>query len=257
MKTGFLSDIHEDVKSLEIALKFFEKEKCDFIACLGDIVGFAYPYFKYLDTRNANECIRLVSENCKYAVAGNHDLFAIKKTPHHFSGFQYPDDWYELPFEVREKKARGKVWFYEETELKNNLNDLSKEFLNNLPEYLTIELKSGKIFLSHFCSPDITGSTIFFPSQTFHLRNHFRMLLENGCKLGFSGHGHPEGSIIVDEDNFSHKKYGENKIEHNPCWVVVPCVAKTQRLNGVAIFDTETKTVRTVQINSQLNKSLL
>jgi len=92
MKIGLISDIHEDILSLEQAFRFFSSEKCDQIFCLGDIVGFALPFFKYIETRNANECINLIKKNCDETVIGNHDLFAIKKVPEHKFGFDYGAD---------------------------------------------------------------------------------------------------------------------------------------------------------------------
>ena len=36
MKLGFISDIHEDIVSLERALEILLKEQCDQIICLGE-----------------------------------------------------------------------------------------------------------------------------------------------------------------------------------------------------------------------------
>ena len=81
MKIGIISDIHEDIVSLKYIFKTFEKRRCDEIICLGDIVGFVGNYFYFSATRNASECLRLVRANCSHVLAGNHDLFAIKKLP--------------------------------------------------------------------------------------------------------------------------------------------------------------------------------
>lgn len=66
MRRAFISDIHGNLKALESALKII---KADEIYCLGDIVD-RFP--------NSNECIKLVRENCKGTVLGNHDIFAAK-----------------------------------------------------------------------------------------------------------------------------------------------------------------------------------
>ena len=79
MKLGFISDIHEDIKRLEQALAILESHKCDRIICLGDIVGYSVPYYGFLWSRNAPEVIKLIKKKCDIVIAGNHDLFAIKK----------------------------------------------------------------------------------------------------------------------------------------------------------------------------------
>jgi predicted phosphodiesterase len=79
MRLGFITDIHEDVKNLEKALSILSDQKCDVLICLGDIVGFTIPFYRYIETRNAEECVRLVKENASVVVTGNHDLFAIKE----------------------------------------------------------------------------------------------------------------------------------------------------------------------------------
>ncbi len=44
MKLAIITDIHEDRVNLVKALRMIEKEACDEIACLGDIVGFSTPF---------------------------------------------------------------------------------------------------------------------------------------------------------------------------------------------------------------------
>lgn len=66
MKRAFISDIHGNLKALESALK---KITADEIYCLGDIVE---------NLPNSNECIKLVRENCKASVLGNHDTFSAR-----------------------------------------------------------------------------------------------------------------------------------------------------------------------------------
>lgn len=45
MKLGILSDIHEDITSLNTALRIFEDKKCDKLLCLGDILGYDPNYY--------------------------------------------------------------------------------------------------------------------------------------------------------------------------------------------------------------------
>ena len=250
MKLGFITDIHEDFQNLEKALTILSKEKCDTIICLGDIVGFTIPFYRYIETRNAEECIRLVKENCSVVVTGNHDLFAIKKIPYHKFGFNYSDDWYNLDYELRAKKARNRIWLYEDSELRCQLSDEAKEYLYALNEIEIREYNNIKFLFSHFCYPDFSGSAIYFPREPFHLARHFDYMKENNCQVSISGHGHPEGAIIVDESKFRLSGFGSHKLIDNQQWIVIPCVARTSRLNGVTVLDTEAKEFRTISINS-------
>jgi len=250
MKLGFITDIHEDIQNLEKALSILSDEKCDTVICLGDIIGFTIPFYRYIETRNAEECVRLVKENCSVVVTGNHDLYAIKKIPQHKFGFDYPDNWYELDYEVRAKKSRNKIWLYEDSELKCNLSDHAREFLHGLKEVEVREFDDIKFLLSHFCCPDFSGSAIYFPSEPFHLAKHFDFMKEKNCTVSISGHGHPEGAIIVDQNKFTLKGFGTYKLSEDQQWLVIPCVARTSRLNGVSVLDTLAREIKTIPINS-------
>ncbi len=81
MKIAIISDIHEDYISLMQAVRLIEKKKCDEVICLGDIVGFSIPFYDYIETRNGSACVKWVKNNCKYTIAGNHDLYAVRKVP--------------------------------------------------------------------------------------------------------------------------------------------------------------------------------
>lgn len=250
MKLGFISDIHEDIQCLEKAFRILAKENCDSILCLGDIVGFALPFYRYIDTRNAEECIRLIKENCSISVIGNHDLYAIKKIPEYKAGFNYDDKWYELDYEIRAKKARNRIWLYEDNEIKTRLSDSSKEFLFNLNEVEFYNADEFKIMISHFCYPDFSGSAIFFPGEIFHLEKHFDFMKNNKATQSFSGHGHPDGAIWVNEDNFRSLKFGVYRLSDNLNWIVIPCVARTTRANGLLILDTSTKEFKIISLSN-------
>lgn len=250
MKIGFISDIHEDILSLERALKLLSNEKCDSVICLGDIVGFTLPFYRYIESRNAEESVRLVMENCSKVVVGNHDLYAIKKVPNYQSGFDYGDNWYQLDYEIRAAKSRNRIWLYEDNEIKSFLSDTSKEFLDSLCEVEILEFGDSRILLSHFCYPDFSGSAIFFPGEVFHLEKHFQFMNEKKCGISISGHGHPEGVIMVTEERFESLKFGQNKLNDGVQWIVVPCVARTTRENGILILDTSCMEFRSISLKS-------
>lgn len=250
MKLGFISDIHEDVHNLGKALSILDIHKCDTLICLGDIVGFTIPFYRYIETRNAEECVRLVKENCSVVVTGNHDLYAVKKIPQHKFGFNYPDNWYELDYEVRSKKARNRIWLYEDNEISCKLSEQSKNYLSSLNEIEIREYDNIKFLFSHFCYPDFSGSAIFFPREVFHLTKHFDFMKSNDCTISISGHGHPEGVITVDENKFANSGFGTQIFTEQLQWIVMPCVARTSRLNGVMILDTLLKEFKTIPFNS-------
>lgn len=250
MTLGFLTDIHEDVLNLEKALSILSKEKCDTLICLGDIVGFTIPFFRYIETRNAEECVRLIRENCSVVVTGNHDLYAVKKIPMHQAGFSYTEDWYQLDYDTRAKKARNRIWLYEDNEIRCQLSDTAKEFISNLNETEIRNYDNMNFLFSHFCFPDFTGSAIFFPREPFHLTKHFEFMKKNNCTISISGHGHPEGAIMVDENKFAMVGFGNHNLREDHQWIVSPCVARTSRLNGILILDTSSRQIKTIPFSS-------
>ena len=106
------------------------------------------------------------------------------------------------------------------------------------------------IFFSHFCYPDLSGSTIYSPKSNHDIKYHFKFVMQHDCKISFSGHGHPEGCIVVHRDKMSFMPFGKYLIEDTYTWVVVPCTAKTTRPNGVTIFDTKTYVLEVIQLKS-------
>ncbi|MGI5922582.1 MAG: metallophosphoesterase family protein [Lentisphaeria bacterium] len=65
-KLGFISDIHGNIDALEAVLARLDKEGCELILCLGDIVGYgAAP----------EQCVNLIREREMHCVLGNHDEY--------------------------------------------------------------------------------------------------------------------------------------------------------------------------------------
>lgn len=250
MIIGFISDIHEDISNLQKAFNLLEKENVDSIICLGDIVGFALPFYKNINDRDADACIKLIKENCSETVIGNHDLYALKKTPVYNSNFEYSENWYSLDYKKRARLSKNKIWLYEDSEIPTTLNSESIEYLIGLSEYSIVKTDNGNIFISHFCYPDFSGSAIFFPEQPFHLLKHFEFIQNLNCSISFSGHGHPEGCVYADEDKLTFFKFGQNSLDGGRCWIVVPCVAKTSRKNGVLVYNSKENSIKTLELNS-------
>ena len=195
MKIGILSDIHEDVNSLGQILRVFEAEGCDQVISLGDIVGSDNGYYGSSRFKDANECIRLIKENCSLSVIGNHDLFAIKKLPSFCARFNYPDDWYTLPLEERQRIARGSLWDYSPAEDQIQLSDDSREYLNGLPEFTTEDVNGIQLLFSHHIYPDLSGSLRKMPTWPPDIWPHLNWMKKQGCHLAISGHTHMEGTM--------------------------------------------------------------
>jgi len=66
MKYAIIADIHSNLEALQVVLDDIQKQKCDHIACLGDVVGY---------NANPKECLDIIrSLNCP-CVRGNHDEY--------------------------------------------------------------------------------------------------------------------------------------------------------------------------------------
>lgn len=70
-RRAIISDVHANLESLEAVLKDIKKRMIKDILFLGDAVGYG---------PNPNECLKLLSDNCKVLLAGNHDWAAIGLT---------------------------------------------------------------------------------------------------------------------------------------------------------------------------------
>lgn len=250
MIVGFLTDIHEDIVSLELALGVLSDAGCDRIYCLGDIVGFALPFMQYIGTRNAEACVHLVQERCAAGVAGNHDLYAARRVPEHRAGFEYGPDWYALEYEERARRARDRIWLYEDNELPPALSPASRAYLAGLGELHRTDLDGTPCLLSHFCAPDVSGSTVFFPREAFHLRSHFHLMRSQDCIIGVSGHGHPEGCLVVTQEEFRLHPFGTIPLDRDVQWIVAPCVARTSRANGCMVLDTTRRELRVLPLKA-------
>jgi len=195
VKIGILSDIHEDVSSLTKILRILEKERCDQVISLGDIIGFDDRYYGASRIQDADECIRLVKENCSLSVIGNHDLFAIKKLPEFYARFDYPANWYSLPLEERQRIGRRKLWDYSIAEDQVQLSDDSRQYLSGLPEFIITELSRIRILFSHHLYPDLSGSLRKMPIWPSDIWAHLKWMKRNDCQTSITGHTHVEGTL--------------------------------------------------------------
>lgn len=249
MKLGFVSDIHEDIKRLQTAISVLKACNCDKIVCLGDLVGYSVPYFRFLTSRSSSEVIALLRRVCCAIVVGNHDLYAIKKLPIHRASFPYPEFWYSLDYWKRKELAQDKIWLYENEELSAMLTREDKDFIANLPEFAVDVFDEINVFFSHYAYPDLVGATSLDKEQN-QIPQHFEFMSTYKCNLGFSGHRHAEGAVVVTPKSISKLGFGSVQIDRNiPTWIYGPAVANGIYSNGVMVFDTTTFILQVIPLN--------
>jgi predicted phosphodiesterase len=248
MRYALIADIHEDLVSLSLALKKIEKLRCDEIICLGDISGFSVPHYHYFDTRDAHACLKLVRSNCKYVIAGNHDLHAARQTPKVNPDFDYPDNWYALDYQERRKISMGQLWLYDHDELNPLYTDADKDFLRTLPESQILQVNDQKILLTHFIYPNLTGSMQLFYNDTRQFERHRTYMIDQNCTLGFTGHRHFAGLLVASPKGLFSKRYNSRYTPDNMDVMMVPPIAGNRIGNGFCIFDTESSTIKTKRI---------
>jgi predicted phosphodiesterase len=254
MKIAIISDIHEDYMSLMKAARIILKQGCNEVICLGDIVGFSVPYYHYFETRDASACVKWVKEHCKYVVAGNHDLYAIKQLPRNeVRGFRFPPDWYGMPFHQRVEMARDQLWLYEDHELSALLDIQGQEFLKGLPEQLVIEADGTSCLLSHFIAPDITGSAKAFLVGFEDIQSHHLLMNACGCSLSFSGHMHANGMVKSSNVQIDYLGFGKEVPLNGLHWIGAPAIARSRKTNGFLIWDSEKRTIQTVSLKSKFS----
>lgn len=245
MRIALITDIHEDFESLKQALKLIEKYACDEIICLGDICGFSIPYYSYYNERNASKCVKLIKDNCKYTVIGNHDLYAIRKVPENSFSFDFPKDWYNKNYFERERISKNLVWLYEENELTALLDEDDIDFLDSLPEFINADFDDMNIFISHYIYPDITGSLKKFLYETQDFKKHYDFTRKEQDTICVFGHMHPQGILYIDqfEMKISRKSFILNE---KTMGISGPCISQNEKFNGFTIIDTINKTAEPI-----------
>ncbi len=248
MKIGLLSDIHEDVISLQKALDILIRKSCAPIVCLGDITGFSNPYYPFGDTRDANACIDLIRQNCQVVLSGNHDLYTAGKLTGFRSGIEYPADWFSRKICERTGLLGDKIWLYEK-EIMPELTDENRDYLKALPEYHILNTDDGlNILLSHFIYPDISGSLRKRIDDICDYRSHFSFMLQNNCNLSFAGHMHKEGFEIVNKTGCREYGFEKRILKRTGSFIGLPSVARSRNRNGIAVFDTESFELETIRL---------
>lgn len=251
MKIGIISDIHEDKIRLIETIQQCERRHCEMIVCLGDITGFDVRHYRYLSTRDASYCIDLIKDQCRIVIAGNHDLFSIRRIPANCGLFDFREDWYEMDFSERKKAGERYVWLYEEHDLSPCLSRQDRDYLYQLPEYDVLEYQGKRILFSHSIVPDIGGSAIWRPREAKDFLKHFTFMQEQGCSLGISGHFHPAGAEVATENRYGFRSFGQINMPKEPAQIIVPCVAAGSGFNGFMILDLKDKSGEIIPLKTR------
>lgn len=238
MRVGILSDIHEDVSSLSLAFRKLEQERCDQVISLGDILGVDNGYYGNARIRDAEACVRLVRANCSVSVAGNHDLFAVRRLPGYTAGFAYPVDWYDRDLAERQRISKGILWDYSVAEEQVRLSDESREYLAGLPESAKVGFGGLRIALSHHLYPDLSGSLRKMPSWSPDLWPHLKWMKKQGCSFCISGHIHIRGALVGNRFHLHTSSKNSFPSGNNWSWISAPPVTVGGVPNGFMILDT-------------------
>ena len=226
MKYAIISDIHEDIISLQKVISKIKRSDVDKIVCLGDITGFSDLHHSHKDTKDANACIDLLKESCDIIVTGNHDINTLDKLPAYLRRHEEANSF--LPKET---------WPYE-GEVHASLSPESIKLLKNFPEYVTESVDNINILFSHFLFPDITGSTMMIPEIKKELKSHFNFMDQKGCLLSFVGHTHINGFALSGGRHIHFREFGFTRLSDKQQVIFGPAIVKDGIRSGFMIFDT-------------------
>ncbi len=250
MKVGFITDIHEDVRRLDQAIGILQS-RCEKIVCLGDTVGYTVPYYGFLKSRNAHECVELVKKKCYTTVLGNHDLAALTRAPKHEAGIAYPKNWQRMNLRERARFAKANGMYSYENDLPSLLQNKDVIFLGTLPEFRVERFGGLKVLLSHYAYPDLSGSLDCEVDGSRAAARHLKFLKHNDCSLGISGHDHTEGLEVISENRVRKARFGSKVKISGLSWAKCPCVANGTVANGVAVLDTDSMEMVSIPLGTK------
>jgi len=219
MRYAIISDIHGNLAALEKVLERIDREKCDKVVCLGDIVGYG-PF--------PNECVALVKKSCDFCLMGNHDHAALGLT----------DTAYFNTF------AKTAIMWTRKT-----LSNESKEFLAGLP----LQKSENDILFVHAtpCEPVEWKYVLssFDASQNFHCFN------ESVC---FIGHSHVPVvfSLGKDKEILISREESTKLIQDNRYIINVGSVGQPRDgdpRSAFVFFDTDTLTLQLVRVEYDIH----
>lgn len=247
MLIAIISDIHEDIVNLQKTLDQLLKLNIDRIVCLGDVVGFDNNYYKYEKTRSAQKCIHLLKNYSDINVAGNHDLNASKCLPYFRKLIGFPDNWYTISMEEKERKYQQKFFLYKD-EAKNDLSKQDKEFMKDFNSWEILDADTLPILFSHFIYPDINGNMTTFNNTKKGFSQHFEWMEKLKVNISFVGHAHINGVGIAKKKSLKIKKNSKHTLSADPQIILCPVIAEGKYKNGFVLFDSKTMMLEVVSL---------
>lgn len=247
MLIAFISDIHEDARMLEKALRSAHTLGAERIFCLGDITGYSPINQNFATEKNAAACIDLLREHCEISIAGNHDMFTARRLSEYPSGIRYPGNWYNLPLAEKQTLTGNKVWLYEH-ETDPRLSPDHIEWLRTLPEIACIDAGGMKICLTHYIYPDISGSLLMGHEPTYDALEHRELYR---CDLYLSGHLHPNGCIVQGKktaNRWVNIDFGEKYSVETGDYLFAPACLRHPSDCGLLIFNYTKQTITPIRI---------
>jgi predicted phosphodiesterase len=248
MKIAIITDIHEDLLSLQEAFRQIEKQKCDEIVCLGDISGYSIPYYNYLNRRNAHACLSMVRSNCRTVILGNHDIHAASIIPKHCNFFDFPDNWYQLNYHQRHQMANNTLWLHEENDLNPLYKDDDLEYLGSLPEYAIVKTPEQNILFTHYIYPNISGLKREFYTYKDEFSQHFEYMDSVDCSVSFTGHTHVKGFFVATMKKYKQYRYKRFDFKDKPVCVGIPPITSLNKRNGFCIFDVDNASIKVIKL---------
>jgi predicted phosphodiesterase len=154
---GLVADIHGNREALAVALQALERRGVGELLCLGDIVGY---------NADPDECVSMLRERGALAIAGNHDLIAMRR----------------LDFARCSNKAR-----YALERTRRSLAPASAAYLAALPDWRVIE---ERVMLVHGGVRDVEQYMV----TSAHIRQNAEYLAADhpAARLCFFGHSHEQ-----------------------------------------------------------------
>ncbi len=239
MRRAIISDLHSNLEALTRVLADIDKQKCEDIFCLGDLVNYG---------ANPNEVIALLDERNVPCLLGNHDQYVqtLLREP----GIKYTADY----FEVSDTTFESMNW------TAKNLNDKSKKFLFKSKEPKITEDRDTYAHGSP--RPAFENREYLLPinqdlQTVLKDGNEVFELFEKNC---FVGHSHLSGIAWQEDGKFPYAPLtDQNKntfLLHEKALVVVGSVGQPRDgdvRSCYVIYDKEANTVefRRVYYNVQ------
>ncbi len=197
--------------------------------CLGDISGFSDAFYRYRRGRNASACLELIRLRCEIIIPGNHDLHAAGMIP-------------ELP------AGAGYEYWQHENDLDPGYNDEERAFLASLPNHRVLSTPELNILLSHYIEPNLSGLIQGFYSSGKEMGSHFKLMQEQNCQLGFTGHAHIRGFYMAKPERFRQYSYRRLHLKDFPAIIGIPPVTRHKYRTGFCIFDTDKHLLQVIKL---------